>query len=61
MFPELTGKKVIFPLQKFFFLSSKVFFCGVYEGDPLSPPQGEATCGEHPPDPHLSRYFHQPV
>jgi hypothetical protein len=27
------------------------FFKRGYEGDPLSPPEGEAACGEHPLDP----------
>jgi len=35
----------------------QVTFCGSYEGDPLSPPKGEATHGEHPLDPPLPRIF----
>jgi hypothetical protein len=33
------------------------FFKKCYEGDPLSPPEGEAACGGYPLDPrlHLSR------
>ena len=41
-------------LQKFFLPVPKVNLCGSYEGDPLSPPKGEATQGEHPLDPLTS-------
>jgi hypothetical protein len=30
---------------------------GNYEGDPLSPPKGEAAQGEHPLDPPLFRWI----
>jgi len=33
---------------------------GSYEGDPLSPPEGEAACGEHPLTPSFVGFFHQP-
>jgi hypothetical protein len=36
-----------YPLQKFFFLSSELFFCDGYDGAPLSF-KGEATQGEPP-------------
>ncbi len=31
--------------------------CGSDEGNPLSPPKGEATHGEHPLDPHVRGIF----
>ena len=51
----------------FFCFTEILFSCdqvnlnGSYEGDPLSPPKREATCGEQPLDPPPSGYFHQPV
>ena len=30
---------------------------GSYEGDPLSPPEGEAACGEHPLTPSFDLIF----
>jgi len=30
---------------------------GVFESDPLSPPEGEAACGEHPLAPLFYRGF----
>jgi hypothetical protein len=50
MFPELTGKKFNFLcFAEILFSCHQVNLCGNYEGDPLSPPKGEATQGEHPP------------
>ena len=50
MFPELTGKKVQFLcFAEILFSCHQVNLCGSYEGDPLSPPKGEATQEEHPP------------
>jgi len=45
-------------VETLFSCHSKIL-CGSYEGDPLSPPQGEAACGEHPldPPPFLEYYF----
>jgi hypothetical protein len=49
MFAELTGKKFNFyALLKFFFSCQQVNLCGIYEGDPHSPHEGEATHGEIP-------------
>ncbi len=50
MFPELTGKKFKFLcFAEILFSCHKVNFCDSYEGNPLSPPKGEAPQGEHPP------------
>jgi hypothetical protein len=57
----MAGKKFIFyVLQKYFFSCHQFNLCSCYEGDPLSPPKGEATQEEAPLTPPLSRYFHQP-
>ena len=54
MFPELTDKKIQFLcFAEILFSCHQVNLCGSYEGDPLSPPKGEATQGEHPLDPHF--------
>jgi hypothetical protein len=37
------------------FSRHSVILCGSYEGNPLSPPQGETACGEHPLDPLFFR------
>jgi hypothetical protein len=37
------------------FFSHSEILCGSYEGNPLSPPKGEAACGEHPLDPLFFR------
>jgi hypothetical protein len=42
-------------LLKSSFSSHSVILCGSYEGNPLSPPEGEAACGEHPPAPLFFR------
>jgi hypothetical protein len=59
MFLELIGKKFIISVTEILFLSSKVFFFGVYEGDPLSPQEGRQHAGSTPLTP-FSTYFHQP-
>jgi len=38
------------------FSCNSLILCGSYEGDPLSPPEGEAACGEHPLTPPLSDF-----
>jgi hypothetical protein len=38
------------------FFIACLFFFSYFEGDRLSPPEGEAACGEHPLDP----IFYQP-
>jgi hypothetical protein len=50
--------EIFFLLPDFFLLPENL--CDNYEGDPLSPPKGEATQGEHPLDPHFRCIFHQP-
>ena len=58
MFPELTGKKFNFLcFAEILFSCHQVNLCGSYEGNPLSPPKGEATQGEHPLDPHFRGIF----
>jgi hypothetical protein len=58
MFPELTGKKFNFLcFAEILFSCYQVNLCGSYEGDPLSPPKGEATQREHPLDPHFRGIF----
>jgi hypothetical protein len=42
-----------------FFLYSFIL-CGSLENDPLSPPEGEATQGEHPPGPLFFQDLFQP-
>jgi hypothetical protein len=42
------------------FSGNSLILCGSQEGDPLSPPEGEAACGEHPLDPFFSRSIFQP-
>ncbi len=49
MFPELTGKKFnFFCFAEILFSCHQVNLSGSYEGDPLSPPEGEATQGGIP-------------
>jgi len=43
-----------------FFVCNSLILCGSQEDDPLSPPEGEAACGEHPPAPSFVKVFHQP-
>jgi hypothetical protein len=59
MFPELLEKSSIFMLIRNSFSCYQVNLCGRYEGDPLSPPEGEATRGEIPLT-SFSGYFYQP-
>jgi hypothetical protein len=47
-------------LLKNSFSCNSLVLCGSYEGDPLSPPKGEAAQGEAPPYPHFVGFFHQP-
>jgi hypothetical protein len=37
------------------FSCNSLILCGSQEGDPLSPPEGEAACGEHPLAPFFIR------
>ncbi len=41
------------------FSSDSLLFPDYFEGDPLSPPEGDATQGEYPLDPLLFRGFQQ--
>jgi hypothetical protein len=42
------------------FSGNSLILCGSQEGDPLSPPEGEAIQGEHPLTPTFVKVFHQP-
>jgi hypothetical protein len=47
-------------LLKSSFSGNLLILCGSQEGDPLSPPEGEAAQGEHPLAPSFVGVFHQP-
>jgi hypothetical protein len=47
-------------LLKSSFSGNSLILCGSQEGNPLSPPEGEAACGEHPLAPSFVKVFHQP-
>ena len=42
------------------FLCNSLILCSRQEGDPRSPPEGEATQGEHPLTSTFVKVFHQP-
>jgi hypothetical protein len=44
--------------EKSSFFCNSLILCGSLEGNPLSPPEGEAACGGHPLDPlFFKEYF----
>jgi hypothetical protein len=45
-------------LLKSSFSGNSLILCGSQEGNPLSPPEGEAACGEHPLAPSFVKVFH---
>jgi hypothetical protein len=47
-------------LLKSSFSCNSLILCGSRDGDPLSPPKGEAAQREHPPAPSFAGFFHQP-
>jgi hypothetical protein len=47
-------------LLKSSFSGNSLILCGSWEGDPLSPPEGEAAQGKHPLAPFFVKVFHQP-
>ncbi|MCX6684559.1 MAG: hypothetical protein NTZ37_07525 [Methanoregula sp.] len=53
-------RKIKSALLKSSFSCNSLILCGSQDGDPLSPPEGEAAQGEHPLAPSFVKVFHQP-
>jgi hypothetical protein len=55
------GNFPVFPsLLESSYSCNSLILCCSQEGDPLSTPEGEAACGEHPLAPSFVGVFHQP-